>query len=126
MKTTTIALDAAGAATLREKLNMVNGQALLWGRIVREDGPNAFSFSGSNSATDKFEALAASCRASVPAEPRQPTAATERQISYLTHLVQNDPGAAMTIGASTDGSRPVDGLTAAQASRFISLLREGV
>lgn len=52
--------------------------------------------------------------------------ATVRQIAYLTSLIQGDPGAAMTIGASHNGGTPVDGLTKSQASKFIDMLKAGV
>jgi len=93
------------------------------GRPVEVEGLS-FSISGSKATNAAFRDLVStanvksSCPSGVPA--------TDRQISYLTALIQDDPGAARTIGASMDGARCVEGLSKSQASTFIDLLKAGV
>ncbi|MFB2530733.1 hypothetical protein ACEYYA_01030 [Paracoccus sp. p3-h83] len=101
------------------------------GRIVRRVTAETFEISGSKNTCAAFDRLAKTVAATVvaaevvkPATTEAP--ATERQIAYLERLIDRDPGAAMTVGASCDGANVVANLTKSDASRLIEQLAAGV
>lgn len=78
---------------------------------------NSISLYGGNSVErTRFATLAGSIQAGG-------AVATDSQIAYLQTLIVDDPAAAMAIGASADGVRPVSGLTKAAASKFLDQLK---
>lgn len=91
------------------------------GRTVRRESETVVSFYGSNGDIAAFAEEAAKIKRALVGD-----AATEKQIAFITTLINRDPAAAMTIGASADGVRPVGGMTKAQASKFIDTLTAGV
>ena len=83
-------------------------------------------YGGNNAERAEFRSLADRVVRRVSQNTVSVEPATAAQISYLTILIQDEPGTAATIGASGNGSTVVAGLSKAQASRFIELMKSGV
>lgn len=96
-------------------------------RLVRESD-TTFALTGSHATHRKFEEALARLAPRAPTATPAPLAEapTPRQIAFLSVLIARDPGAAMTVGASPDGARVASGLSRAQVSRMIDMLRAGV
>lgn len=96
------------------------------GRRVERTSETTFELYASNSDHAEFERLVRenTVEGATEAEEEQP--ATEKQLSYLAALVQRDPGAAMTVGASHDGANVPANLSKRQASKMIDLMLSGV
>ena len=89
------------------------------GCVVLLDGA-AVTLRGGNNADRSFFGQDAR-RVLAGAMPGEPMA-TARQLAYLAHLVERDPGMATTLGASRDGSTVTPNLTRRGASALIDLL----
>ncbi|MBW4985061.1 hypothetical protein KZZ07_21180 [Mameliella sp. CS4] len=129
------AKNAEAAKAIAEKTGVTptsikgrNPSGMFSGRRVEQISATEFEIYASNADHTKFERLVAACNSAVAdaAEVVEDQPATPRQISYLNALIERDPGAAMTIGASSDGSACIDRLTRARASKFIDMLTAGV
>lgn len=95
------------------------------GRRVERTSETTFELYASNSDHAAFDRLV---RANTvdEAQEEEDLPATEKQLSYLSALVQRDPGAAMTVGASQDGATVSANLGKRQASKMIELMLAGV
>lgn len=83
-------------------------------------------YGGNNSERAEFQRLSDSAIRARTNGADGSLPATDKQISYLTTLIQNDPGTATTIGASPDGSRVTANMSRAKASRLIDMMKSGV
>lgn len=91
------------------------------GRTFDRETATTISYYASHKDHAAFERLIASATPRVAAPVSTDEPATARQVAFLRELIDNDPGAASTIGATITPT-----LTKAQASRFIALLKAGV
>jgi len=110
------------------KIVMTETNGNFRGRFVKES-ENGVSLYASNADHRAFEDFIERIvgRTQSPAVMQSaPAPATARQIAFLSRLVRNDPGAAMTIGASADGSTVRGDLSKGDASRMIDLMLAGV
>ena len=86
------------------------------GYTLRENEPGVWSYHASKKSHSRLQAALSKHRLN----GEQP--ATDRQINYLASLIRQDPGAAMTVGASADGVHVRENLSAPEASRLIDMM----
>lgn len=129
----TYTVNAATAAAVAKQIGIeANSRGELTarfnGRTVEQTSKTSFEFYASNADHAAFQRLvdrltvADAHVATEAAAARPDVPATQKQIAFLSSLIQRDPGLATTVGASRDGARVASGLSKSDASRLICLM----